>query len=59
MFKRTLILIGMIALALAGPNAEADRVASLPEMTFDTFDVYSGYLPVDVTRSLHYMFLTS
>lgn len=59
MFKRTLILIGMITLALAGTNADADRVPSLPQMTFDTFDVYSGYLPVDTTRSLHYMFLTS
>lgn len=59
MFIRTLIIAAIATLTLAGANADPDRVPSLPQMPFDTFDVYSGYLPVSSTRELHYMFLTS
>ena len=49
----------LAAVAVAAP--EADRVAKLPgQPAFDTFPVYSGYLPIGATsKSLHYMFIES
>ena len=49
----------LLSLALAGPNADTHRVDFLPMMSFNTFEMYSGYLPVASTRQLHYVFLTS
>jgi len=52
-----------VAAALAAAVSAAvtaDLVESLPEMTFDGYSVYSGYLPIpDTTNKLHYMFVES
>jgi hypothetical protein len=48
-----------LGLAVAAP-AE-DKVDYLPEMgKFDTYSLYSGYLPIEGTgKSLHYVFVES
>ena len=48
-------LVGYVAAAF-----EADRVASMPDMgTFNSYGFFSGYLDVDDTKSLHYLFAES
>ena len=61
MFKKALLISMSAAIALAGTNADDDKVTTLPQMTFDKEDLYSGYLPVtsSATRSLHYLYVTS
>jgi len=57
MFK-ALALLGLVAFSSAAPKE--DKVDFLPQMGNFTFNLYSGYLPVnDTTRSLHYMFAES
>jgi carboxypeptidase C (cathepsin A) len=55
---KTLAFLGLVAFASA--DAPADKVTSLPQMGTFSFNLYSGYLPVNqTTRSLHYMFAES
>lgn len=60
MYTKCILTAFLISLTLAGPNADDDRVYSLPGMgEFQTFQMYSGYLPVTSSIELHYVFVTS
>lgn len=59
---KTLALAALASYVYAGPNADKDRVPSLPGMdVFTKFSMYSGYLalPGTTTKALHYVFATS
>lgn len=60
MFTKSLILGALAATSAIAAN-EDYRVTSIPGMTtFDTFRVYSGYVPIaDSTKQIHYLLAES
>jgi hypothetical protein len=59
MFSKSLIVAAVCGVAFAAD--ENDRVLSMPDFPepFNTYPVYSGYLNVDASKSLHYMLIES
>jgi len=53
MFKVILVL-GLVALAMADEN---DIVRQMPDCDVFPYNAYSGYLDVDSTKALHYVFV--
>merc|ERR1712166_525652 len=60
MFTKSLILGALAATSAIAAN-EDYRVTSIPGMTtFDSFAVYSGYVPIaDSTKQIHYLLAES
>ena len=58
MYTKSLIAWALVGYVTAAD--ENDRVLSMPDMaTFDTYGFYSGYLNVNDTKELHYLFVES
>jgi carboxypeptidase C (cathepsin A) len=59
MFSKSLLLAAVCGVAFAAD--ENDRVLSMPDFPepFNTYPVYSGYLNIDASKSLHYMLIES
>jgi serine carboxypeptidase-like clade 1 len=54
---RSIVAATFAAVAVAAPTA--DLMTDLPDAPAFTTDTYSGYLTVNDTKSLHYVFATS